>query len=254
LGATAGFTFDNTSNVLTVANVSAGTVYSPNFYGNAVVYANATGYLTNNNLQTDKHDIIIPKSWKIFDLEWAINKIQSNLPDNNYLKKFEISDDHEKSWPDAINLHCLIGNNPVQRVHKMHYNNYKVNQLRMNYQTDNNIEYDYIIKIRPDSDFDSNINLKNIKIERNEILMPNNNWFGDDSKGMFTNDQFAIGGSDSMNIYSNLINFINQYNTEGVIFHPESLLAHHLYVNKITCIRGEFKSLIKREPLLDSWC
>jgi hypothetical protein len=211
-------------------------------------------YLTNNNFQTDKHDVFIPESWKMFDVEWAINKIQSNLPDNNYLKQFEISDDYKKSWPDATNLHCLIGNNPVQRVYGMHYNNYKVNQLRVNYQTDNNIEYDYIIKIRPDIDFDNNINLKNIKIENNEILMPNNNWFGDDSNGIVTNDTFAISGSDSMNIYSNLINFINQYNTEGIRFHPETLLAYHLHINKIKCIRGEFNSLIKRVPFLDSWC
>lgn len=211
-------------------------------------------YMTNNNFQNDKNDVFIPESWKMFDVEWAIDKIQSNIPDNNYLKQFEISDGHEKSWPDAINLHCLIGNNPVQRVYSMHYNTHKANQLRVNYQKDNNVEYDYVIKVRPDIDFDNKINLKNIKIEQNEMLMPKNNWFGNDSAGIVTNDTFAISRSESMNIYSNLINFIGQYNNEGVKFHPESLLAHHLHVNNIKCIRGEFNSLIKRSPFLDNWC
>jgi hypothetical protein len=35
---------------LSANNVTVGTVYSPNFFGNAIVYANATGYLTNTNL------------------------------------------------------------------------------------------------------------------------------------------------------------------------------------------------------------
>jgi hypothetical protein len=35
---------------LSANNVTVGTVYSPNFFGNAIVYANATGYLTNTSL------------------------------------------------------------------------------------------------------------------------------------------------------------------------------------------------------------
>jgi len=35
---------------LSANNVTVGTVYSPNFYGNAVIYTNATGYLTSTNL------------------------------------------------------------------------------------------------------------------------------------------------------------------------------------------------------------
>jgi len=49
-GGSAGFTFDKTSNVFTANNVTASTLYSPNFYGNAIMYANTTGYLTNSNL------------------------------------------------------------------------------------------------------------------------------------------------------------------------------------------------------------
>ena len=49
-GGVAGFTFDKTSNVFTANNVTVSTLYSPNFYSNAVTYANATGYLTNTNL------------------------------------------------------------------------------------------------------------------------------------------------------------------------------------------------------------
>jgi hypothetical protein len=168
-------------------------------------------YLTNNN-QQEKDDVFLPETWKNFDVNWAIEKIKDNLPANNYLQSFEISNAHEHIWPSANNLHCLMGVNPVDRVYKMHYNNFKVNQLRIAYQETNNIEYDYIVKPRPDNDLDKVIDLRNLKIDDNEIVMPKNNWFGHTEINMITNDQFAIGKPASMNVYSEFVNHIKHYN------------------------------------------
>ena len=210
-------------------------------------------YLTNNN-QQEKDDVFLPETWKNFDVNWAIEKIKDNLPANNYLQSFEISNAHEYMWPSATNLHCLMGVNPVDRVYKMHYNNFKVNQLRIAYQEANNIEYDYIVRPRPDNDLDKVIDLRNLKIDDNEIVMPKNNWFGHEEINMITNDQFAIGKPASMNVYSEFVNYIKHYNDNGVRFHPESLFAHHFHVRNIKTTRGDFESYIKRKPFLENWC
>ena len=232
------------------------TIAFQSFLENLIGYDRADWfvYITNNNFQKGKINVDVPESWKTFNTEWAINKIKINIPNNNYLQSFEISNDHEQSWPAVSNLHSLSGENTVARVFNMFYNIYKTNQLRLNYQKDNNVEYDFIIRIRPDINVDSNIDLKNIKIENNEIVMPNNNWFGYEAKSMIVNDMFAIGTSDSMNIYSDLVNFIKKYNDEGIRFHPETLLAYHLHINDIKTTRGNFKSEIIRSPFLNNWC
>jgi hypothetical protein len=147
-----------------------------------------------------------------------------------------------------------MGVNPVDRVYKMHYNNFKVNQLRIAYQEANNIEYDYIVRPRPDNDLDKVIDLRNLKIDDNEIVMPKNNWFGHEEINMITNDQFAIGKPASMNVYSEFVNHIKHYNDNGVRFHPESLFAHHFHVRNIITTRGDFESYIKRKPFLENWC
>jgi len=211
-------------------------------------------YLTNNNEQAKK-DVLLPETWKKFDPEWAIEKIKNNLPKNNYLQVFEISNVNECSWPSsAKNTHCLMGSNPVERVYKMHYNIFKANQLRINYQEANNIKYDFIVRPRPDNNIDCAIDLRNFKISDNEIVMPKNNWFGNEKIDMTTNDQFAIGTPLSMNVYSELVDFIKEYNDNGVRFHPESLFAHHLHVRNIKTIRGDFESYVKRSPFLENWC
>lgn len=208
-------------------------------------------YLTNNNTQVEKSEISMPSSWVKFDLEWAANKLKSNLPVNNYLRSFEISDAYDKSWPPVKNLHCCMS---VDRAFMMYYNIFKANQLRITYQETHNITYDLVVRVRADSDLDSVVNLKELSIARDEIIMPSNNWFGDDPKGVITNDQFAISQPSAMDTYSNLVNLIKKYNDEGIQFHPESLLAYHLKFSNIKTTKGTFQSNIRKLPInLEKW-
>jgi hypothetical protein len=221
------------------------------FLDNLTGYSHADWFLyLVNNSNPDKRGVFIPESWKKFELEWAIEKIKNNLPANSYLQSLTISDCHEKSWPTAKNLHCLIGDNPVPKLYNMHYNMFKANQLRINYQECNDIKYDFVIRVRPDCSLDKMIDVNDFKINENEIIMPDNNWFGFE----LVNDQFAIGKPSDMDTYSNLVSFIKEYNDNGVTFHPETIFAHHLRVNQIKTIRGGFECNIHRNPQLDKWC
>jgi len=223
------------------------------FLNNLVGYDRADWFLyLVNNSDPDKGGVFIPESWKKFDSQWAIEKIKNNLPTNNRLRSLEISDCHEKSWPSAKNLHCLIGKNPIPKLYNMHYNIFKVNQLRTNYQGSNRKKYDLIIKVRPDCSLNKIVDLRTLKINENEIIMPNNGWFG--TGDLLVNDLFAIGNPLSMDIYSNLISFMKEYNDRGIKFHPETIFAHHLRTNQIKPIKGEFTCDIHRTPQLDQWC
>ena len=46
-----------------------------------------------------------------------------------------------------------------------------------------------------------------------------------------TNDVIGIARPDAMTKYTDLINRSLEYNSRGIVFHPETLLAYHLVEN-----------------------
>ena len=104
------------------------------------------------------------------------------------------------------------------------------------YRIVNKIEYDLIIKYRPDiiidrlPDFKKFMFLKNCS---NEIYTPHSNMWG--YNGYKMNDQIGIGNFESMNIYCSIYSYIDNYlnNKEFGLYHPETLLANHLKVFNI---------------------
>lgn len=109
----------------------------------------------------------------------------------------------------------------------MWYSIFRANQLKIEYENENNMIFDKIVRMRFDSDFqDKTLNLNNI----NESLnIPSGRDWG------IINDQFSIGDSKTMNIFCNLYNEIR--NLQGIIFTSENLLLkhiknHNLKVNK----------------------
>lgn len=109
----------------------------------------------------------------------------------------------------------------------MHYSIFKCNKLKMEYEKKNKIVFDYVIRLRYDSFIVSSINFNDYS--NYDICIPfGSDWGG--SKANYgeggINDQFAIGTSKSMDLYSNLFNVIDQYtNTD---YHPETLFRHYI--------------------------
>ena len=207
-------------------------------------------YLTNKNYEPQKDPVIVMHDeWIDFDPVWAKSVIEKNLPPNNFLKKFEISDAHTKVWPQAKPTHHA--HSPPEQYFKMFYNIFKTNQLRTDYETENNFKYDIVIRTRPDVGLLHEVDLRNYILSPNTIVMPHNRWFGWAEQ---SNDHLAFGCSDIMTMYSDIVNRLKEYNDRGVIFHPETLLGHHLQTsNGAQLAKGNFEVTLRSLPLDPDW-
>ena len=83
-------------------------------------------------------------------------------------------------------------------VLSMYYSIYQANKLKCEYENDNNMIFDRVIRMRFDSDF-VNESLDLIKTLSLDLCIPDTRF---DYTGI--NDQFAIGSSETMDIYSNV--------------------------------------------------
>jgi len=124
----------------------------------------------------------------------------------------------------------------------MFYSIYKSNYLKRKYELSNNMKFDKVVRIRFDSNFENkNLDLKTIV---GDLSIPSgNDWCGG------INDQFAIGSSESMDVYCDLYNCFSMI--KHVPYHPESMLGEYLKIRSIEINRFDFKILISSSRL--SW-
>tara|TARA_E500000331_G_C17258181_1_gene714049 strand:+ start:812 stop:1552 length:741 start_codon:yes stop_codon:yes gene_type:complete len=100
------------------------------------------------------------------------------------------------------------------------YSVHTCNKLKKNYEDENNFKYDYVIRTRYDFGVSVPINIEDFN--RDIIYAPNDN-----SHAYGFNDQFAIGSSENMDIYSNVFP-----NIESIIdSHRDGIYTAH-YCNK----------------------
>jgi hypothetical protein len=100
------------------------------------------------------------------------------------------------------------------------------NELKKQHERINNFTYDWVIKIRPDWAIQT---LLNIDKMNNEIVYVPNNC----PNPLFFNDQFAIGSSKNMDIYSSVFPHLDKYWIDGVQLVGEAMATHNLEVNKV---------------------
>lgn len=108
------------------------------------------------------------------------------------------------------------------------------NKLRKQYEQDNNFEYDFVVRIRPDFKYLDSVDLSNL--EFGKIYLPlENDHFG-------YNDRFAIGSREVMEIYMNRFDFWMKQHPEIVNYttHIETNLKIWLDINTIPIDRIPF--------------
>ena len=215
-------------------------------YDQADWFITITNHNHDKNKFKDHKNIDILESWTEFDLDWARNKISENLPPNNTIRKIEISDSHTHQWPEVKNLHELR-EDWANIIFMMYYNVYAANQLRLEYEQETNTTYDAVIRIRSDIGISEEFDVSKLTIEPNTIYMANNEWHG---MGPYRcNDQMAIGDSDSVNVYCDLVRWMKLHNDRGVSFHPETLLGFHLVEKQIKMIHGGYNIGLRKFPI-----
>lgn len=113
----------------------------------------------------------------------------------------------------------------------MYYSMFKSNELKSNYEKQNNMIFDKVIRMRFDTEFYEDLNILNLS---DNLNIPS----GRDWSEIGVNDQFAIGSSSDMDIYFDLIN--NFHNLQNLPYHPETLLFGHLK-DKVSIDRFDFE-------------
>lgn len=123
------------------------------------------------------------------------------------LKFAEATDEHDRIRTDV---------GPIS----MHYSIQQANELKKQYEEDNNIVFDWVIRMRTDSDF------KYDTLDMNSLTEELNIPEGEDWASDSINDQFAIGTSHAMNLYSSL--YKNIHFTQSSKYYPETIFCLHL--------------------------
>ncbi len=122
----------------------------------------------------------------------------------------------------AINNPNLPRAKPIQ-ILSQYYNVLHCNNLKQQYEYNNNFVYDIVIRARTDYYFYREFTNQELELEPATVYIPNIWDFGGVSSG------FAYGTSSAMDIYSSLFNKIRKYNLEhNKAFHPERLKAYHI--------------------------
>lgn len=218
-----------------------------NFLNNLEGYTTADWfcYFTGNNQNVPENKLPKPFWKNITDVNQASAQFQSLLPENNFVRAFELSDSDEIDLP-------MVPNDVPTPGYKIWYNLYKVNQLRINYQAVNIQHYDLVLRVRPDIGLTGPLNLDDINTDylHNTIITPRNKiaghlYYSASSPRMC--DMFAIATPNVMDIYCSMIenaasNFFTQNRTT---WHTESAHALHLRNNNIFVTPGDFKISIR---------
>ena len=147
----------------------------------------------------------------------------------NLLKPKEIIfESKESNTPDKIN-------NVNYGTISMYKKIYMSNLLRKKYEQENNFNYDYIIRIRPDLVIKEYLP-KYIFTENNDInLYIPSDKINNSLRPEMCADWMAIGKNYSMDIYSNMYNYlINNKNNKCNI--PEKMMYKYIVDNKLNYI------------------
>ena len=195
-------------------------------------------YLWNKD---NTYDSRITPNWPANDPNEVYRKIKSHLPANNQVASLQIV---EMPTFDSSKNYNFIPTATPQGVWTMHYGLKQVNLQRIQ----SNINYDLVIRTRPDVSINKVIflNLAKQYLESNpkSIIMPDNGRYGFENH--WANDQFAIALPDIMDIYTNAFDYLEQYASEGLPMSGELLLAFHLARNQISIPPSNFESIIRQ--------
>ena len=167
--------------------------------------------------------------WTNIDPSWAESIILKHLPAHQRLVCLQLLD------PNA----APIENTNNHNMYRQWYSLYCADLLRQQYEKAEGFKYDRVIRARPDMLLSSPLDVS-IPLKDKEILTPNGPFSGNEI--WRSNDQFAVGSSDDMTLYSSVVTHLSKYQNEttDITQHPETCLAYHCYRQGLKLIHGEF--------------
>ena len=109
----------------------------------------------------------------------------------------------------------------------MFYSIYSANNLKQNYETKNDKKYDWVLRLRFDWAYSNKVDLS--LLDTAYIYVPDADQTTSNPNNLHINDQFAIGSSKNMDIYSNAFLHASTVSTQG----NENILYNTLVSNNI---------------------
>ena len=178
------------------------------------------------------------------EIDKTVETNLSLLEDYNYEKLLiENYDDCQKRFKKLLNnLKFVPSTDPEDECPRfdvgpisMHYSIFKSNQLKKEYEKENDMIFDWVIRMRTDSDFKYQfLDLLHLNSELN--IPSGEDWSDNQHTGI--NDQFAIGKSNAIDLYSNLYN--NFHYHQSLKYYPERILYSHLKNMNLNIERIDF--------------
>ena len=126
------------------------------------------------------------------------------------------------------------------------YSFYKAIELKKVYEQNNNVQYDCVIRIRPDVYLYDDVNLDSLNLSLMNVFdAPLHK-----GTNLTVNDHFACASSKLLDLYAECFLFLpTYYFTYGVDFIQEIVLGKHLQINEINLNKMPTKYLITRDGI-----
>lgn len=184
--------------------------------------------------------------------------INCNITDTQYLKDLKLSGENKKFFEAPSTENNFKFDKELEVVKFGHYSSfpynflsqfysfYKAIELKKIYEQNNEIEYDCVIRIRPDVYLYDDINLSSLDMSLMNVFQAPLH------KGtrLTVNDHFACASSKLLDLYSECFLFLpTYYFVYGVDFIQEIILGKHLEVNDVKLNKMSTEYLITRDSI-----
>lgn len=157
--------------------------------------------------------------------------VNKSANDDNYNKQFfnKLNNAHVNMYlniedtkePDELHKFPKKSETSYERCYSMFYHNKRCFELLEKFQKRSNVKFHAIVKYRGDISSPKLMDISDTPLDDTIYIPDGADWGG-------INDQIAYGTSEAMRKYCNCVDSILEYCADGVIFHPETLLRHHI--------------------------
>ncbi len=180
---------------------------------------------------------LVSERWLNIDESWARGKISENLPHNHRLAGFQLVNPDSVTAPQVS---WVSGETSIDRMWRMFVTTKICNQMI----TDN---YDLVIRARPDIGLSRPMNWTALarRTADKTLITPTGRVYGYSSYKI--NDMLAVARPQTMQVYSQCVDYIADYCGQGLIYHPETQLAHHCQAQGLNNIFWDFGHISFRE-------
>lgn len=164
-----------------------------------------------NNFRSDNNNLVNSTIFEYLEKIYALYKPVKIL----------INDDNDSFFINEANIYAPhLRNEPKHPGHmaSMYFKIKSCNNLKINYELENNFKYDLVIRCRPDLMFTNSFEIDTLN-HLDKLIVPNcHNYNG-------INDQFAYSNSTNMDTYSSVYDYLPEYFSKRGEFFPEKVMV-----------------------------